>query len=618
VGTAFDEYSHSADFRRGRAKAGWHNISNLGVFVWRLKSFAVVQATPVPCATTGLYAFDPTGRKLPLFARSARSKEAAYGDHWVSSEEWQMPGPLRKSLYERERANLYPGSLELFRRAGSFYDSVDPAQVTVFPELGTFQVAAALQNETLLVSYRYGFSSLIGAGPYDRRIVKSPPASGPATIVSGGGALPALPTSGTTTIEDSQTYDSPAAVAAIQDLTLRAGNEQRPLIRLDRWTPWRLTGSSSSSGLTMDGAFISGGDVVIAGDLDTITLTCCTLDPGSSGGSQNPPAILADSVQGQPLWPTRLWVEGNVRMLEIERCVVGPIRTRSGGDIETIQIRDSIVQGIRTEGFGDFIELKDPDRLVRRLQAQTDPLSSYLWSQLTQSQQAISSYLSGGANHPTLGQVAPLVAADLNALIKAGSSIYSESRFARVRLEPAARALAQAPSSGPSLVRLNRVLLESAYPTELADLAIAATTGTTVLERCTVLGPAALHRLEASECILDDRVVVEDVQHGCVRFSAWATGSVLPRRYESVEVAASAPLFASDDFGQPGYAQLLGNADRHIIQPSEGASIREGGPAGSEMGAFAKEINAIRERSLLIKYQEFMPLGLSPVVVNVT
>ena len=36
------------------------------------------------------------------------------------------------------------------------------------------------------------------------------------------------------------------------------------------------------------------------------------------------------------------------------------------------------------------------------------------------------------------------------------------------------------------------------------------------------------------------------------------------------------------------------------------------------MGAFAREKNPIKERSLLIKYQEFMPLGLVPVVVHVT
>jgi hypothetical protein len=29
-------------------------------------------------------------------------------------------------------------------------------------------------------------------------------------------------------------------------------------------------------------------------------------------------------------------------------------------------------------------------------------------------------------------------------------------------------------------------------------------------------------------------------------------------------------------------------------------------------------MNAIKRRSLLIKYQEFMPLGMSPVIVDVT
>ena len=180
------------------------------------------------------------------------------------------------------------------------------------------------------------------------------------------------------------------------------------------------------------------------------------------------------------------------------------------------------------------------------------------------------------------------------------------------------RALAAAPPPGTDLVRLNRTLLESAYPTELADLALSSTTGIAALERCTVLGPAYLHRIEASECILDDRVMVEDAQHGCLRFTAWATDSVLPRLYESVQIAPAAPLFTSVDLGQPGYAQLLSNADRQIVAPAGQGSITEGGPTGSEMGAFASEINGLRQRSLLLKYQEFMPLGLSPVVVNVT
>ena len=36
------------------------------------------------------------------------------------------------------------------------------------------------------------------------------------------------------------------------------------------------------------------------------------------------------------------------------------------------------------------------------------------------------------------------------------------------------------------------------------------------------------------------------------------------------------------------------------------------------MGAFSREKNPIKQRSLLIKYDEFMPLGLTPVVVHVT
>ena len=126
------------------------------------------------------------------------------------------------------------------------------------------------------------------------------------------------------------------------------------------------------------------------------------------------------------------------------------------------------------------------------------------------------------------------------------------------------------------------------------------------------------HRFQASECILDERVEVEDLQHGCVRFSAWTTGSILPRQYESVEIPRRAPLFSSRNFGHPAYGQLYTDADRTIVSGGPRRSITEGGPTGSEMGAFARELGAIKRRSLLIKFTEFMPLGLSPVIINVT
>jgi hypothetical protein len=94
-----------------------------------------------------------------------------------------------------------------------------------------------------------------------------------------------------------------------------------------------------------------------------------------------------------------------------------------------------------------------------------------------------------------------------------------------------------------------------------------------------------------------------------VRFSAYSEGSVVPRPYESVQIAPGETLFASRTFGTASYAQIVETAD---------PAISTGAEDGSEMGAFWREKNAIKERSLLIKYQEFLPLGLEPVIVYVT
>ena len=138
---------------------------------------------------------------------------------------------------------------------------------------------------------------------------------------------------------------------------------------------------------------------------------------------------------------------------------------------------------------------------------------------------------------------------------------------------------------------------------------ISTVSGEVDLTRCTLLGRAQIHRLDASECVLADPVGVDDTQHGCVRFSAWTEGSALPRQYESVRVQANAALFGSVSFGHPEYARLLATA---------GAAVLEGGEDGGELGAFARERSTIKERSLLIKYQEYLPIGLEPVVVHVT
>ena len=650
--SAFDEFFHTADFRRGQGQVGWYNISHLGVFLWRLRSFGsdekIDPTTPVFDPNCKQYTFDPTGREIPLFAKATRS----YGDNWVSPAEWQLPTPISTALLQADlklpsdQQHLYAAiaadgisiqlrSLGVFRKPGNFYDLVSSDQVKIFPERGRFSLTT---DDKVYVTYHYGFSSTIGSGPFDRRILreKLAPLTDPASVVSGGGnaltgpnpptgPLASLAPAGTITIGDSLTYDAVSDVgnttAGIQQVTLRAVNKSRPLIRLPgpNLTEWAFTGTDGGK-LFLEGLFVSGGDIVLGGVFDSVTLTCCTFDPGTSGETANPPTVYAKSVDGRDLIPCRLWVEAQVRQLNVDRCIMGPIRTRAGGEIEKLTVTDSIVQAIRTSSSGLFnlADLKDPTRLASKLRDARDPLSSFLRGRFTSATSKLLDRYSGSKQLTKALQRA--LVKELNTLLT-GPSLYDANRFKLVRLRGATLQLTMQDLKEADLIHLNRLLLEEAYPLELADSTIALSSGEVDLARCTLLGPAYVHHLSASECILDDVVLVEDAQHGCVRFSAWITSSVLPRRYESVRITAKSPLFTTRIFGQPGYAQLVSSVDTAILPGpagTTGTTIAQGAQDGSEMGAFAREKNPIKERSLRIKYDEFMPLGLTPVIIYVT
>jgi hypothetical protein len=137
------------------------------------------------------------------------------------------------------------------------------------------------------------------------------------------------------------------------------------------------------------------------------------------------------------------------------------------------------------------------------------------------------------------------------------------------------------------------------------------------LERVTVLGRVRSEVLSASECILDDLAFVEDRQAGCIRFSRYEIGSVLPRRLQCVPSddqarawrppgRCLAPLFNARRFGRPDYAQLAAACPPSILHASE---------ERSEIGAFTGALNPIRLDNMITKLQEFLPVGLNVVVV---
>jgi hypothetical protein len=629
----FDEYFHTADFRQGRGKVGWYNIPRLGVFLWRLNSFGVGPTTPVAVSDcAGWFTFDPTGRDVPLFATASR-KSDSYGDNWVSPVEAQLPTAINQPLFDSQYPPassssaapkpafpLYPDSLAVFSTPTPTVNDkpVPVAKLKVRPPRGRFQMTPA-PTSPIGVQYHYGFSSTIGAGPYDRRAGRTAPPTPPPPATGSGGTLGTVPSTGTLTFTDSLTYTPKTDVSVKGKLTVCAGIERRAVLRwqtkLGSWTQWTFNGTDPGPNcLVLDGLLLSGADIVLTGNFDCVMITCCTLDPGNVALQLPSTSHFALAADKQELLPCRLWIEGTVTSLTVERSITGPIRTRNGGQVETLTITDSIVQAIPTGDTGPIQarDVKDPLGFMNRLRG-PDSVATYLRSRSP----ALTTAVAALPAQPPVPQGLLDV---LNQMLT-GRSLYDSAAFQTVLLSALTLKLrSQVTSPAAQAPQLNRRLLEDAFPQELADVALSFTDGDVNLSRCSVLGRGVVHHLQASECLLCDLVQVDDAQHGCVRFSAWTDGSILPRQYESVRIAQGAALFVSTDFGQPPYCQLLATVDAAIL-PASGAAppipptIVGGAQNGSEMGAFARENNPIKERGLLIKYREFLPAGLVPVLI---
>lgn len=646
TGSAFDEYFHIADMRAGRGSVGHFGIPKLLVFLWRLASFPITAGTPVAVAgCPGQYVFDPTGRQTPLFLPPSPTAED-FADTWTTAYEWQVPGPITTSL---EQALAAAGTQAPYPNPPSvvpFGYTVSGATVDgVWPELGRFQIpAAGTPPAPLTVGYQYGFSGDLGAGPYDRLLLGDPPhqAGSTVTSVSGGNgldsALSAVGPTGTVEIADSLTYvaraDVGTAAAPIVDVLVAAAAQQRPVMRPAVTTPgdapslWVFTGAGDAQ-LTLDGLLVCGCDIVLRGSFDTVRITACTLDPGTVDRTDTPAqSPLAVAVDGQPLRPTTIWIEADgpgpapppagsgssaIRRLLIDHSIVGPIRTRYGGSVEAVSISDSIVQAIPTTVGPHFsaADVYDPALLAAGLTAK-DPLSEALLAALPVTAEA------AVHNYQAPAPVPQELIDGLNDVVD-GPSLWDPARFATVTLNPDVWAMTKAAQpSAAAVAALNRALLDAALPVALGLASVAVSNATVSLARVSVLGALAVHRLTASDSVIAGFAVVDDSQDGCVRFSAYVGGSQIPRQYESVTIGLGAALFTSADYGNPGYAQLLDAVDQAITGGATGATISAGADTGSQMGAFSSGLAPIKEQGLLIKYAEYMPLGITPVIIHVT
>lgn len=108
--------------------------------------------------------------------------------------------------------------------------------------------------------------------------------------------------------------------------------------------------------------------------------------------------------------------------------------------------------------------LKQPERLSDKLVRGDDPLSAWLLSRLGSDTQRALKELHGGSVSDDLRRA---LARDLNAVIQ-GDPLFEEKRFAGVLLSDRSRELIAAAPTGEESVRLNRFLMDEAFPDEIS------------------------------------------------------------------------------------------------------------------------------------------------------
>jgi hypothetical protein len=389
LGGAFDEMARSVDVRRVTSShaGGRANIPDLGIFVWRLRSYTVTR-TPAYCyeeESPNCYLFSPLGNDTALFVKPSPTAPPLLPD-------LRLPTPIRRRAFDASEAQgrlvsgvpfYYGNKKSLMIWTGSLDNPVAakrivPAdlrgwryrpigdQVAVDPELGRIMFAPGeVRKQAVWVSYSYGFSADMGGGEYSRpirqpvdaiiyRVSQQPALSGPEPGFKRiGEALEKwrkdAPKNAVIEILDSGVYTEPIAVelAKDQSLQLRAANGKRPVLRMLDWqTSYPDSLSISGEGpswFALDGVIVTGRGMQVSGSVSGVAIRHSTLVPGWG--------LECDCNPKRPTEPSIELIDAPL-CLTIEHSIVGSIqveRDEAEQDPVEIRISDSIVDATADE-----------------------------------------------------------------------------------------------------------------------------------------------------------------------------------------------------------------------------------------------------------------------------
>lgn len=135
--------------------------------------------------------------------------------------------------------------------------------------------------------------------------------------------------------------------------------------------------------------------------------------------------------------------------------------------------------------------------------------------------------------------------------------------------------------------------------------------------RTTVIGEVHVHAVQIAEnSLFTGQLRVARRGVGCLRYSHVPPGSRTPRRHRcqpdgvgAADAARVRPVFVSERYGTPAYAQLAAYC---------APEIRRGAEDGAEMGAFHDLYQPQREDSLRARLAEYTPAGSDAGICYVT
>lgn len=319
--TPFDTIPHTVDVRNIRSGRGYHNIPNIGLFLWRLQAYPVINA-PAYDHDKGRYSFSQLGYDIPLPLFNHPVTETGITN---LAEEINVPTPIRRLALKNNLKDYYgSGKSMLIEVDGSTLNPDDiivcnlsgwkhrplAGKVAIDPVLGRIAFPINKKPESVHVTYYYGFNADMGGGFYDReeldfdlpndtktyQISKDTTKTGvftsiPEAITYWGdhGRPPAI-----FEILDSEFYEESFDLTLNEKdiVVIRSAQNQRAVLRTkpdtDSNEPLKVTGHEGSR-LILEGLLIDQRFEIGSGDLYSLSISHCTLVP-----RENPSLMLDD------------------------------------------------------------------------------------------------------------------------------------------------------------------------------------------------------------------------------------------------------------------------------------------------------------------------------------